>query len=264
VKILTKISTNRIIGLWAAYLLPPMVQTQEWDWRKHASSITAKAARYVEPIDSNPYLYGEFFLQAKNNQLYRVREDASGTRTEVVSRNGLFANTPLFKEHTGALPDSAWNFKLKHRESNFELADSKLSFFPNGFSKPLMWFSPLPGFHWVSFSRSPTNAFLAMEPVEGVLLHFSKARDRVNLYRWDPTSQLIRFFSCDANQDLMVENSPDLGLSRFVFWSGGRPTAYTVFDFSGSERKSEVTWVEAFDCRDIVVGGSFGLRRVRY
>lgn len=259
--------------MWAALLLPPVIQPQNWEWRSQVTSLTAKAARRVEIIDSRPLNFGEVYLSKDRKSLFRidfenVNSKSKHPRVEFLNRNQLGDSKPRFQPSSMSFETLAQNRSIKIssklQESSFELADDKLSYFPNGFNKPLLWFAKVGGSHWTSLKKSSSGGYLGLDPVEGLVMTLLRNRDRLLLYQWDRESQLINYFPCDGGNDVLVENVPSLGLSRLVFFVDGKPRSFTVFDFSGSARNSEITWAESFDCRDFIVGGNFGISRVRY
>jgi hypothetical protein len=264
---LKRMTQKRSLRMWAGLLLPPIVHFQDWDWRKVAPTLAQKSAREVQVVDPSPYLYGEVFLSSNKSILYRVREEQGQPLVEAATKEAWSRPSLSFRHGPDPnlfLSQNSWNFPREFRLSSMELKGEKISFFPNGFSQAMLWFSNVGGGNWVSFYKSEAGAYLALDPVENLVVTLTKGRDKILGYHWAADNQLIRYFPCDSRNDVLVENAPELGISRFIFFKDGSPESYTVFDFSGSDRKSEITWVEAIDCRNFFVSGNFGLSRVRY
>ncbi len=256
--------------LWAAaFILPPVLQPKSFSWKSQVNELSQRPARSIERISTLPIPDGSFFISDNKREIYRVLVEEGKDRLERAQREQLhlgpvaFQPTTAFQAST-SLEKRTWKGQDSFRLGQFQLHKERLEFFPYGFSKAHLWNSNVGGGNWVSFHQNKRGGLLAMDPVNQRLLYFPRARDKIHLYDWDKQSHLIRFFPCDASSDLLVENVPDVGLSRFSFWVDGSPRFFTVFDFSANERRSQVTWVEAFDCRDIVVGGNFGMQRVRF
>jgi hypothetical protein len=255
--------------LWAAaFLLPPIIQQKTWTWKTAVSDLVSRPARTVDTISSLPNPDGSFYVSENKRELYRSNSENNGDRMDRARRDDLHLGSVAFQSSGSSsksdLEKQRWKFKNSFQKASFELSGERLSFFPNGFSKPLLWTSQVGGGNWISFEQNIRQGLMSLDPVKGRLLYFPKSRTQITVYEWDRQSHLIRFFPCDNTMDLLVENVPQAGLTRFSFWQDGVPKSFTVFDFTGSNRKSQVTWVDAFDCRDIVVGGNFGLQRVRY
>jgi hypothetical protein len=81
---------------------------------------------------------------------------------------------------------------------------------------------------------------------------------------WAPDAEPVAFLLCDKHRAVVVENMAG-GLSRMVFLKDVlQPVGYTVFDFSGQDRKSDVLAADTSDCENFFIAGPFGTLRVRY
>jgi hypothetical protein len=238
---------------------------EEWSWSQASKTLQVRPARRLETLESQPLMHG-LMKRLSDGRIEYVSPDT----TQLVT---AFLNPGLTKRSASSITEP-------RIEERFARADRVLRVNGQYLS------SQKQGTHLVlkagpkESSQSIWSITLADGPIEWsdsgaslagwgrgetpVLYHLQSGWSRLKSLKWDPGTEIVRFLSCDARRQILVENVLGAGITRLVFFRDGKPEAYTVFDFTGQARRSEATGAEAKSCNDLLVGGSFGLVRVTY
>ena len=239
-----------------AYALPPKEVSSKYEWAKDLKPLLQIKALALVPILREPVLHGG--MRWANDELQVLSADGTTIR-RWRPYQGRFAEREPSSITLEAAEKMFWAAPLS---PVFEVNGPKLDYRPER-KERVIWSiqmgMDLTGYEWnpktqtwLGWTLSPRQLFVLADPYR-------------NFHRiaWSAEGEPVRFLACDTVRTVLIENI-DNGLSRFSFFKDAKPVGYTLFDFAGGTRRSEITSVAALGCSDFVVSGSFGVTRVAY
>lgn len=219
--------------------LPPKIIEKSYQWGSHVKVLSQKKASDFLILNDEPLDHG-------------LLENLQSSRAQwrIFGSSLAYNPTKNFNNPSGI----------------FEVEGSKLRLLQAGVGSRALYsvdmgFSPL----IVKEFHGGIRAFRSHpKPVFFYLNRFASRAYRV---LWSDDSQIVDFVPCSQSEKLflLVENVRN-GLTRFVFFDADfQAREYTIFDLGRKSGLSDVSRVLATkDCREILLGGTFGIARVRY
>jgi hypothetical protein len=244
--------------------LPPRIIEKSFSWEGEIKGLPAQKPRSVDKLLTSPIGHGGLLLDQARNRVVLYSSDGNGwldfSTAHLGPLSALYkplssAERKLFaslSKEPGAFPFASGYFRVQ--------AD-KLEYLSSPKGGPL-WALDI-GFEVLSVNHGPRQALLGWTAYPARLFHVGSDLKTFTRIRWSEDSEPIAFLGCGGSRQMLVENVRN-GLSRIVFFESGKPTSYSIFDFSGTDRQSEISVVAAASCFEIFVAGSFGLSRIRY
>ena len=243
---LTESRRKSIIFLAAAFALPPKIIESSYQWIPQLKALPQIKARSVEYLSKTPVIHGG--LAMKNGRLLVLSPE--------FSRLTEYSSKPLAAAVERPAETEQNLFWQSMPLGNFKVQGSKLHYYD-------VWSVPL-GFEPMGVERyQSASALIGWGSYPAELFYFPSDLKYFYKIHWSEDSEPVRFFFCDRFTPVLVENLKN-AFTRMVFFKGNKPSSYTVFDFSGELRRSDVSAVTSSSCADFYFAGTFGLVRVQY
>lgn len=255
-------------------MMPPQVNEHRFEWKEQVSKLKVRKARKLERVSALSFLHQEVQWQNRNSLRLEWPDAEEGRFVSVFAPTG----SDLRKGRRWALKDVSaltQRNELKSGLNNrFQLAG--LKFAVGGEDRAQLelldprrpgrnvWTMRLEGtrFDWKSDGM---HFFGATDLSEGIV-YFMNPRSfrKIERWEWDSTTFLAEVILCPGRKQIVVENLPALGISRFVGFYETKPQWYTVFDFSGGKKQSFVSQVLTRNCVEFWVTTPEGMHRLSY
>ncbi len=241
--------------LAAAILMPPKVDESQYEWLRDLKKLPQVRARSVSTWSGEAYAHGALRWSSTAGRLEILSPDASELELRALPSGTVVRRSPW-------APGTRWESAAGKGTRAFFVMGENLEYRPAGAERSY-WSVPLGGSllreGWIEASKSWYG--LSSRRPELYWL----APPYMSFYRvtWPADAEPVAFFPCDSTRAVLVENLPQ-GLTRFFFFRGGRPFAYTIFRLGAEGEGSDVSGALARGCQDFVVAGSFGLRFIEY
>lgn len=236
----------RLLYLLAATALPPKLVESTYTWSEKIKILPQRKAVEVRNLSPQPILHGGVLLNHDGISVL----SPDGSRILEYTASG-------FLRERAAPPlgtDSA--FWKKSRLDPYRLQGEYLQMGP-------AWSVNLGTEIRGAETSNRGGSLVAWSVFPPQLFYLGEQKRYLHKIAWSPESEPVRFFFCDAYTSTLVENLPN-GFTRVVFFRDEKPQSYTIFDFSGERRKSDLSAVVARNCFDFYFAGTFGLVKVRY
>jgi hypothetical protein len=264
-----------------AFPLPPNVISKSYVWSVDLRNLPQRKASLIEVITRNVQVLGGIKYQNSERRLsvlssgldsienYSMSSSrhysATVTKSPPLSQNSTwlydFFEKPLggldFNQEPQVFRVGAYHFKTDRQRIHLLSAPRA------GVEIWALDFS----FEAMGIDLSPTTSITAWTSLPRPQLFFLPHNfAHAYRYEWEPSSQVLRYWECSRDRQVVVENLEN-SYARFVFFKGASgPVSHTIFDFSSETiKRSEMSAVVSLgSCEDFVVAGSFGLIRVRF
>lgn len=256
-------------------MMPPQVKEHRFDWKEQAPQLQVRKASRIEKVSAVSFLHQEVRWQNRNSLRLEWPDAQEGRWVSVFAPTG----SDMRQGH-------AWNLndlrRLLERDelggpfsgNRFSMAGLRFAIAGEGRERLELldprrpghnvWAMSLDGlqFHWKS---DGLHFFGATDLNEGVVYFINPRSFRsVDKWTWDKSTYLADVILCPGRKQIVIENLPEQGISRFVGFYETQPQWYTVFDFSGGKKESFVSQVLTRNCVEFWVTTPEGMHRLSY
>jgi len=232
--------------------MPPKFVDQKYEWDTELKQIRVRPALRIEKMSAKPVNHGGLTLANGDTHLLVLSEDGATVDDYPLAQ---LRSPKTRRVMPGEVDAQFWK---QPKLDPFTWDADRLHYFKT------IWTVPV-GFIPSRIERAPrSGALLGVLPFPPRLFYFPENLRTFYRIEWSRESEPVQFLPCDGMNSVLVENLTN-GLNRFFYFNRENPVAYTLFDFSDANRRSDLSAVVALkSCNEFFIGGAFGLVHIRY